>query len=33
MKQINDQYEEEIFECRTKHIKSEKDENEEFLFV
>lgn len=33
MKQINDQYEQESFECTQKHVRSEKDENEEFMFV
>lgn len=33
MKQINDQYEQESFECEHRHLRSEKDENEEFLFI
>lgn len=33
MKQINDQYEQESFECTQKHIMSEQYENEEILFI
>jgi len=33
MKQINGQYEQESFECEVKHVRSEKDENEESINI
>lgn len=33
MKQINDQYEQESFECELTHIKSKENEEDNHLFI
>lgn len=33
MKQINDQYEQDSFECELMHIRSEQQDEEQYLFI